>query len=195
VTISAVPFIRLTVVAGIALVLATFVLELTGHEQERQLATGAPTQDAIALGGLTYKSPESRPLDPRNPVDRAILRGVPTVRRPLPRSEEWFGVFLTVSNPGRHVLPAARRFVLVDADGHRFRPDRRLGDDPYAYRPTAVAPGRRYPPDASAAARNLTAQGALLLFRIPRASDDFGSLELRIADPAGRRPPADLTVS
>jgi hypothetical protein len=195
VNISAVPFIRLTAVAGIALIVATFVLEITGHEQKRPPAIGAPTQDAVAVGGLTYESPESRPLDPSNPVDRAILRGVPPVRRPLPRSEEWFGVFLTVSNPGRHVLSAARRFTLVDVDGRRFRPEHRLADDAYAYRPTTVPPGRSYPPAASAAARNLTAQGALVLFRIPRASDDFGSLELRIADPAGRQPPADLAVS
>ena len=194
-TISAVPFIRVTAVAGIALIVATFALEITGREQQTRPAIGAPTQEAVAVGGLTYQSPESRPLDPGNPVDREILRGVPTVRRPLPSSEEWFGVFLAVSNPGRRVLPAARRFTLVDLDGRRFRPERQLGNDAYAYRPTTVRPGRGYPPAASAAAHNLTAQGALLLFRIPRASDDFWSLGLRIADPAGRQPPADLAVS
>ena len=74
-SISAVPFIRLMAVAGIVLVVATFALEISRRAQERRLPRGASTQAVVALGGLTYRAPESRRLDPRNPVDRDILRG------------------------------------------------------------------------------------------------------------------------
>ena len=192
-TISAVPFVRLTALAGIALVVSGFVLGVAEQQPTTRAQAVSPTTP-VQVGGLVYQAPQARVLDPGNPVDREILRGVPAARRPLPRTEAWFGVFLGVSNPQRRALPAAQRFVLVDLDGHRFAPEP-LGDDAYAYRAAAVAAGRDYPPETSPAARNLTAQGALLLFRIPRASYDFGALELRIADPSGRGPAASLAVS
>ena len=194
---SRVPFIGLTAVLGVVLVASLFVLRVSGHDQDIQIVAQGRTdnalKDMVALGGLTYQAPEARPLDPGNPVDAEILRGVPAVRRPLPSGDEWYGVFLTASNPSSRLLPSARQFGLVDVDGHRFPEERGLGHSPYAYRPQAVAAGATYPPDSSAAARNLTAQGGLLLFRVPRTSVDYGALELRISDQAGAT--ADLAVS
>ena len=192
-SISAVPFVRLTALAGIAIILVgVVVVGVADREQSRRAASA--TQSAVRLGGLVYQAPEARPLDPANPVDRGILRGETAISRRLPASQEWFGVFLTVDNPGRRPRPAARRFELVDLDGHRFRPEPGAGGGPYAYRPGDVAPGRVYPPASSVAAENLTAQGALLLFRIPRASLDFGSVAVRISDPTSHGASADLPV-
>ena len=190
--ISAVPFIRLTALAGILLILAAFVLAIVGRENR---SATPPTLNLVSLGGLLYQAPEHRPLDPGNPVDREILRGVSATRRRVPANQEWFGVFLTVSNPGRRARPAARQFQLVHLDGHHFRPQPGVRGDPYAYRPGDVAPGTVYPPASSVAAQNLTAQGVLLLFLIPRPSLDFGSLVLRITDPSGHGARADLPVS
>jgi hypothetical protein len=191
------PFIGLTAVLGIVLVASLLVLRVSGHDQEIQIVAQGRTDNAlknrVALGGLTYQAPEARPLDPGNPVDAEILRGVPAVRRPLPSGDEWYGVFLTASNPSARPLPSARQFSLLDIDGHRFPQKRGLGRNPYAYRSQAVAAGATYPPDSSAAAQNLTALGGLLLFRVPRASVDYGALELRISDHAGGV--ADLAVS
>jgi hypothetical protein len=182
-------FVRVTAIAGIVLVVAGLALAAVRHE------ASSPAMTTAEAGGLLYTYGASRPLDPHDPDDREILRGIPAAQRPLPRGEEWFGVFLAAYNPQRRALPTARRFVLVDTDGHRFAPEQRLGDNAYAYRPTDVGPGLRYPPDGSAAARNLTTEGALLLFRIPQASYEYGTLELRLTDPAATGPPASLRVS
>jgi hypothetical protein len=192
VTISAVPFVRVTALAAIAIVVAAVVLRVVAHGGATSAAS-PPPRGLVSVGGLVYQVPEARVLDPANPVDRAIVGGVSATRRRLPAGQEWFGVFLTVANPGRRVRPAARRFVLVSFDGRRFRPQSGVGADPYAYRPGDVAPGRVYPPGSSVAAQNLTARGALLLFRIARTSLD-GPVVLRISDPAGHAPPADLPV-
>jgi hypothetical protein len=186
---------RLLAVLGFSAVLVAGGAMLLGEHQVRQLRLAATPRAPVAVGGLVYRSSDARTLDPRNPVDRQILRGIPAVQRPLPRDEEWFGVFITVTNPGTSRLPSSRHISLVDLDGHRFLPQPTPRTQRYGYRPAEIAPGRQYPRVYSAPAQNLAAQGALLLFRIPRASYRDGSLELRVADPSSGQPPATMAVS
>jgi len=186
--------IRLIGFLGLAAVAVIAGGMFLGEDEVRYHPAAATPREPVAVGGLVYRSMDARTLDPRNRVDREILSGIPAARRPLPSGEQWFGVFLTVTNPGSTAVRPARRFSLVDIDGRRFTPQSIPRDHGYAYRPALVRPGRQYPPSDSVPARNLTAQGALLLFRIPRASYKAGALELLIPDPAAGRP-APMAVS
>jgi len=192
-SINPLPFARLTVLAGVVILLTGFAMGIVDRDAGTPAAASA--QSVGELGGLVYQVPEARALDPGNPVDAGILHGIPVARGALPAGQEWYGVFLTVQNPGRRARLAARSLVLVDVEGHRFGPEQPLGSNVYAYRLGRLGPGQVYPPAISPAAENLTAQGALLLFRIPRASQAAGPLELRIHPPAGHGQPQDLPVS
>jgi hypothetical protein len=185
----------LLVLLGVGFVAVAAGGMFLGQSQVRHLPVAATPRAPVAAGGLVYRSMGARALDPHNPVDREILRGIPAIRRPLPRGQEWFGVFLTVTNPGTSELPSSRRFALVDLDGRRFTPQAAPHDSRYAYRPADVAPGRQYPRVYSVPAQNLTAEGALLLFRIPRASYQAGTLTLLVGDPSAQQPPAPMAVS
>ncbi|HEX8083053.1 MAG TPA: hypothetical protein VF529_02120 [Solirubrobacteraceae bacterium] len=164
-----------------------------GHQQVRHFAPAASPRSPVEVGGLLYHSTGARTLDPRNPVDRQILRGIPAVRKPLPRGQAWFGVFLTVTNPGHARARASSRLRLVDVDGRHYTPQAIPGDRGYAYTARDVKPGRQDPRNDSPAQRNLAAQGGLVLFRIPRAAYIDGSLGLVITPPSGQ--PATMAVS
>ena len=192
-SINPLPFARLTALAGVLVLLTGLAMGII--DRDAGTPASASSLSVGELGGLVYQVPEARALDPGNPVDAEVLRGSSVTRAALPAGQEWFGVFLAVQNPGRRPRPAAHSFTLLDVEGHGFRPEQRLGTDLYAYRLRRLGPGQIYPPAISPAAENLTAQGALLLFRIPRASQAAGPLELRIHAPAGRAQPEELVVS
>lgn len=164
-----------------------------GHQQVRHFPPAASPRSPVEVGGLLYHATGSRTLDPRNPVDRQILRGIPAVQKPLGRGQAWFGVFLTVTNPGHASAHATDRLRLVDVDGRHYAPQAIPGDRGYAYTAREVKPGRQDPRNDSPAQRTLAAQGGLVLFRIRRASYTDGSLGLLITPPTGQ--PATMAVS
>src|SRR3712207_6171593 len=94
-------YMRVTAIASIALVVTGLVLGVVGHDQIKHEYANGSSIDVARVGGLVYTVAGSREFDPRNPVDRQILRGIPAARRPLPRSQAWFGVFVDAFNPQR----------------------------------------------------------------------------------------------
>ncbi|HEX2085979.1 MAG TPA: hypothetical protein VHF89_09880 [Solirubrobacteraceae bacterium] len=177
-------FTRLLTFLGLAAAAVIAAGILLGENEVRHFPVAATPRAPVAAGGLVYRAMDARTLDPHNPVDRRILRGVPAVQRPLRRGEAWFGVFLMVTNPGHAPLRSTGRLSLVDAGGRRFAAQRLPRDGGYAYRAGVIAAGGRYPRNDSAPARNLAAQGALVLFRVPRRAVQDGSLALTIGSGA-----------
>ena len=115
-SINPLPFARLTVLAGVVILLTGFAMGIVDRDAGTPAAASA--QSVGELGGLVYQVPEARALDPGNPVDAEVLRGNSVTRATLPAGQEWFGVFLTVQNPGRRPRPAAHSFTLLDVEGH-----------------------------------------------------------------------------
>lgn len=189
------PYLLLLTIVGLAAAVAIAGALALGASEARHPRLAATPRAPVTEGGLVYRSMGARTLERRNPVDRRILRGVPAARDPLPRDQAWFGVFLTAANPGRVARPSSRGLSLVDVDGRRFLPEPLPRGQRYAYRPTIVRPGREYPGADSVAARDLAAEGALVLFRIPRSAYRDGTLALLVTDPAGHEPPAPIAVS
>jgi hypothetical protein len=118
------------------------------------------------IGGLTYNAVQGRPVDPGNPVDAAITRGLPARYRHLPHGQILYGGFFTVANPSASPLRSAARIDLRDDDGTTYRPIPLAASSRYGYVPGPVAPGTTVPRD-DAAADNLAAGGRMLLFRVP----------------------------
>lgn len=175
--------------AGIALVVVVAALVLFGSETDKPVASELGT--VVRVGGLDYRAPDVRLLDPADAGDARLIRRLAPVRP----DQAWLGVFVTATNPAQRSLPMAERFVLRD-QRNRGRPPVPLPPgEPFAYRPEMVAPGSVSPGTATRAQRDLAAEGGLLLFRVPRAAYDDGTLELRIADPVERGSSGDLILS
>ena len=163
--------------AGVALVVVVAALVLFGPETDKPVALQLGT--VVRVGGLDYRAPDVRLLDPADAGDARLLRGFAPVRP----DEAWLGVFVTATNPAQRPLRMTDRFALRDMRNRDRPPVPLPPGEPFAYRPQMVAPSAVSPGTSTPAQRDLAAEGGLLLFRVPRAAYDDGTLELRIADP------------
>jgi hypothetical protein len=143
---------------------------------------------SASLGGVTYSSPDARPLDLRIRDDAALLRGA---RRAASRGI-WFAVFLDAANDGARPAAMTRDIALRDVTGDDFRPVALSAANRFRYRARTLRPGAAVPGPSTPAASDLVAGGELLLYRIPRASYESGPLELQLGH-GGRT--EDLTVA
>lgn len=136
----------------------------------------------VSVNHMLYQVQISRLLNAANVEDRAYLRGIPDSQAELADDEEWFAVFLRVKNDEDDGEPrqSARTLLIEDTVGNEYRPI--ALDNPYAYEPALVEPGRLIPALDSPASTN-TPNGALLLFKITRASLENRPLEFIIKDP------------
>lgn len=175
----------------IALVVAGAGLGIAGHEQHRAAAVGPNLPSDVA--GLTYTVMGARPLDERG--DETTLGALPAEERRNDRTSIVFGVFVDVANHGRRPVGMARRFELLDAAGRTYAPIPLNPASAFAYRPRRLAPGASAPADLTPAASDLAEQGYPLVFRLPRSSvQPNDPLALRVFDPTGRTPPAEILV-
>ena len=116
-------------------------------------------EEPIVVDGLHYDPLIARRLNPKIAPDKALVSGLAP-----PGGKIWFGVFLRVCNRGEQSRTSSRRIALVDAFGQRTKPSDALPqDNPFAYRPSSVEPGRCLPREGSAAERN---DGSLVLFAV-----------------------------
>jgi hypothetical protein len=140
----------------------------------------------LDLGEMKYQVQMSRQLNPQDVQDREFFRGLPGgTPATLPGDQTWFAVFMRVQNGTHEPHPSADRFEVIDTEEKTYQPialDTR--DNPWAYRPTVVAPQSVYPPPNSAMDQSF-AQGGLLLFRLDIDSYQNRPLELRITDSGG----------
>jgi hypothetical protein len=163
-----------------AALLAVFALLLAVAKAQ----TPTPPVDSLAaVGGLRYQAVEGRPINPSNPVDAHIVKGLPAGELHLGSNQILYGVFISVANDSPRPLPSAARIDLRDDALHVYRPLRVPAGNPYAYRPDTLAPGTTIPPTGTVAADNLAANGLLLLYRVPAWQYRNGMFELVVHDP------------
>jgi hypothetical protein len=143
----------------------------------------APRQTAATVGDLHYAVNNTWILDPRRRVDADVARGLPAADRNLKPDELLYAVFVGVTNETTRPLPMATHVVLRDGTNHEYAPVPVGAANRYAYRPRTLAPKSHRPAPTTPAGEDLSADGLMLLFRIPRRAYDKGSLELLLRDP------------
>ena len=173
---------RLFATTAVAVTVATSLAACGNDNAESH---GANEGVYVTTGHLGYQVQISRQLNPNDYEDRDFLKSVPAADRTLGRGEEFFGIFLRVFNKSDASHRSASDFVIEDTTGKQFRPV--AVDTAQAvgfYQPLVVGPGDQLPLAGSFAREN-TAQGGLVLFKVPVSSYANRPLLLRIASPEG----------
>jgi hypothetical protein len=144
----------------------------------------SPNYAYATIGGVQYHALADRPIDPSNPVDAKLIRGLPPRDRRLPKGQMLLGAFLTTTNGSRtQAARTASRIGLRDEAQHSYSPLRLPAANPFAYSARTLAPGAVDPSTGTAAAGDLAAGGRLLLFRVPAFQYLNGQFELVVHDP------------
>jgi hypothetical protein len=170
--------------AGVGVLFAT---------QHRENPT-APDFRVARIGGVEYEAMLGRPVDPGNPVDAAIVAGLPARDRRVAAGETLFGAFIATTNDASARRRTADRIELRDQEGHVYRPLALPATNRYAYSQRLLRPGVRIPALGSPADDNLAATGRLLVFRIPTQAYASEELELVIHDPSHPAATASLII-
>lgn len=144
------------------------------------MVNGTDEGSYLKAGPLVYQVQLSRELNPSSVEDRAYLADLPASERALSPSQEWFAVFVRVTNPGDQPATSASRFEIHDTLGKVYRPVVLFNQ--YAYKAQAVAPGAQLPTVDSTPYYAPTA-GALLLFKVNRSIYQNRPLDLLIHSP------------
>ena len=174
-----VPVLALCAVAFVA---GFGLLQLLGVETSK---AAVPLDDSYdTVGGVQYHAVQGRQIDPTNPVDAPIVKGLPAKELHPGKGHVLYGVFVTRANMADAALPSASRIDLRDSADHLHRPLRLSAENPYTYLPAKLAAGELLPPAiGTPAADNLAAGGQLLLYRVPTWQVRNGSFQLVIHDP------------
>jgi hypothetical protein len=149
----------------------------------RPSISAAPNVTAATVDELHYSVNNAWVLHPRRPVEAGLARGLPSGDAKLGRHQLLFAVFLGVTNETDRRLPMATSFALRDTRNREYSPTSLGPRNAFAYRPGLIAPETHRPAPWTPAGRYLTADGLMLVFRIPRRSYDDGPLELVVHDP------------
>ena len=174
---------RLIVIPLVLSVCALFAALAVLLATEKREAAAAPDYRAVSAGGIEYEAMLGRPLDPKNAVDRRIVKGLSAGDRRPRGGTMLFGAFFSVTNTTSRALRTADRIELRDEDGRVYQPLALPASNPYAYHARVVRPGTRHPSVGSPPDANLAATGLVLVFRIPAFDYDDGVVELVIHDP------------
>jgi hypothetical protein len=155
----------------------------SGCDQREDVVTEAEDMGRLVdVGPLQYQIQISRPLNPSQRDDAALLRGVEETEDELEPGEAWFGVFVRITNQTDEPHRSAPQFELIDTEENEFRPVRLPDANPFAYRVETVLPDDAVPGEDSPAAQ-MPIGGQLLLFRVDVDSLENRPLELRIRQP------------
>ena len=155
-----------------------------GCGNKEHVTTEAPTEGLwVDVGALDYHVQGSRQLNPTIVPDDAYVAGVPQGILPPGAKETWFAVFLRVENRTDKPHPVAEEIEIVDTEERVYRPLKlRADSNPFSYQPTVLPPEGTVPKPDSAQDFD-SANGALLLFKIPLTSYQNRPLELKIKAP------------
>ena len=185
------------------ILIAVLALVVASCGQEEQDEGGFQTESAqvaetegiyLEVDELKYQVQLSKQLNPALPDDGPYLDRVFDPSQELGDDEVWFAVFMRVENDiSDEPHETADDFVIRDTQENEYRPVSIGEESPWAYQPTTLAPGRKYPgPNTPAGERS--PNGALLLFKVRRTSLDNRPLELEVTGPEGQRAIVDLDV-
>ncbi len=162
-------------VLAVAFVLALALVGVAGCGNT--LGTKGNEGEPIQLGDLKINVQETRFLNPAQPDDKQYLEGQ---KLPLPSSQAYLGVFLTMHNQSDHPvrLPTNGQMSVVDTTGVAYPsvPSR----TPFAAPLGAELPAGGDIPAPDTAAANGPTQGALVLFLVAQASNENRPLKLEI---------------
>ena len=169
--------------ARLIVLCALLALAVAGCGNKQEVRTLGETEGIyIDLGELQYQVQISRQLNQFDEEDRYYVTGLPAGYPQPTEEEEWFGVFIRVSNPLDHRMTPASNFQIRDTQENTYRPVPLSRVNVFAYRPTPIGPNGLIPlPDSPSG--NGPIQGALLLFKIKQESLQNRPLELRILAP------------
>lgn len=152
---------------------AAFLVGACGEDGGSENAVEAREQNTVHLGGLGYRVPLFRQLNPRTAPDRTYYDGPPP-----PDGSGVYAAFIGVCNEeGAPARPSGRIF-LEDAFGERFRPVAQPGNE-LAYAPEELAASECLPERGAA----LAADGAPLAFLVPFADTRERPMVLVIEGP------------
>ena len=172
--------------AGLALASAAVLIVLLAAAVIiiRPAVSGTPAQTAATVGDLHYAVNNAWVLDPGRPLDAAVARGLPPADRAPGTDELLLAVFVGVTNETDRRVPMATRLELHTSTNHVYAPVPLGPANRYAYRAGSIAPKSRQPAPSTPAGSDQSAEGLLLVFRIPRRAYDDGGLALFVRDPA-----------
>lgn len=157
--------LRLPPLAAIALVAA-----LTGCHKEaayKSAKVTSPSSEGTYLraGGLKYQVQLSRAMNPALVQDHDWIQDLAPGTSPPSAGQEWFGVWLQVSNETSKPLHSASDMWITDTAGNTYRPVSITQGNLLAYHPQVVPPDSLLPLANSIAYRSDT-QGLLVLFKL-----------------------------
>jgi hypothetical protein len=135
------------------------------------------------VGGLHYSVNNAWVLDPRRSVDAKLAEGLPASDAHLPSDELLFAVFVGVTNETTTPHRMVSGIALRDTRNREYAPTRVAPDNGFAYKPGVLDGTSHLPAPGTPAATDLSADGLMLVFRIPRRSYDDGPLQLALHDP------------
>jgi hypothetical protein len=169
-----------------AVILTIAAAALAGCGNKHAIVTKAHTEGIyLDVGPLDYQVQISRYLNPAEVPDNSYVLGLGDAGATLDKGQTWFGVFLRVQNQTDQPHPVATQFKITDTLGNEFQPvsiDPK--SNPFAYAPFTLAPKDTYPRPDSVASLD-SAQGSLVLFKLPYANLQNRPLEFHIASPEG----------
>jgi hypothetical protein len=140
-------------------------------------------ENTATVGDLHYAVENAWILEPHRRVDAQVARGLPAADRHLGPDELLYAVFVGVTNESDRRLPLATHVALRDVTNREYSPVPLGATNRYAYRSRTMAPRSHRPAPWTPAGEDLSADGLMLVFRIPRQAYDDGSLELLVRDP------------
>lgn len=131
----------------------------------------------LRVGGLKYQVQLSRAMNPLAVIqDRDWIQDLAPGTTPPASDQEWFGIWLQVSNESSKPLHSATNLWITDTAGHVYRPVKLTGKNLLAYHAQVVPPNSLIPLQNSIAYRSTT-QGELVLFKL-----DYGIYQNRPAN-------------
>jgi hypothetical protein len=144
----------------------------------------SPSGTEETVGGLHYSVENAWILTPSRSVDAPLAKGLPSADTRAGGDHLLYAVFVDVTNETDRSLPMASEIALRDTRNREYAPLALGAGNAYAYRPGVIAAQTHRPAQGTAAGRDLSAEGSMLVFRVPRRSYNDGPLELVVHDPA-----------
>jgi hypothetical protein len=167
----------------VAALATAFALLVTAVVFVHRTVQTTPSGTEETVGGLHYHVDNAWILDPSRSVDGPLAKGLRSADTRARGHRLLYAVFVGVTNQTGSRLPMATDFALRDTRNREYSPLPLGHENAYAYRPRVMAPRTHRPAPWTAAGRNLSAEGSMLVFRIPRRSYNDGPLELVVHDP------------
>lgn len=181
---------RLTLACVAALLLLLAGAGCGGEQDEDAPRTEA---QSVVVGGLVYRAPMFRQLNPRVAPDRALFA---QARDADPAKDELlFGAFVQICNETDRRQRVPEGFRVVDAFGESYAPERGMVAGAFALQAgTTLAPGACVP-ERGGVADQAAVPGAVLVFTLPRGALRDRPLYLVLpSDVAGDRPPPRILL-